>query len=266
MEIRMWREVLDPYSLAIDEIKVKLNHVIKEYKDNGEYSPIESVSGRLKKISSILEKAKKKNVPLEEIEEKIEDIAGIRIICQFVEDIDTVAELISARRDMEVKSVKDYVRNKKASGYRSYHMIVYYNVETKGGTKRIPVEIQIRTMAMNFWATIEHSLQYKYAGNVPEPIRERLSNAARAVAMLDDEMSSIRHEILDAQTMFRTKATVAADITNTIQMLYQAENRDAVENIQNEFYDVYENGTMEDLMSFAKRLDEIAARYAAQRL
>ena len=178
MEIQLWRKILDPYALAVDELVVKFNHCISEYRMMGEYSPIEQVNGRLKTISSILEKAQKKQVPLEEVEEKIEDIAGIRIICQFVEDIYTVVNIIRNRTDMRIKSEKDYVTNVKESGYRSYHIIIYYNVETSKGTKEIQAEIQIRTLAMNFWATIEHSLQYKYKGNMPTHIKEKLLKAS----------------------------------------------------------------------------------------
>ena len=103
MEIQLWREILDPYVLAVDELVVKFNHIISEYRNAGEYSPIEQVNGRVKKISSILEKAQKKKIPLENMEEQIEDIAGIRIICQFVEDIYKVVELIKLRDDMEIK-------------------------------------------------------------------------------------------------------------------------------------------------------------------
>ena len=104
----------------------------------------------------------KKGIGFDRLEEEIEDIAGIRIICQFVEDIEKVAVLIRRRYDMVVIEKKDYLANHKSSGYRSYHMIVWYTVETINGPKQIHVEIQIRTMAMNFWATTEHSLQYKY--------------------------------------------------------------------------------------------------------
>ena len=102
------------------------------------------------------------------MEQQVEDIAGIRIICQFVEDIERVAQIINARSDIEIKSEKDYIRHMKDSGYRSYHLIVYYTVETLNGPKKLQVEIQIRTMAMDFWATIEHSLQYKIQGEYPQ--------------------------------------------------------------------------------------------------
>ncbi|MBR6396639.1 MAG: GTP pyrophosphokinase family protein [Lachnospiraceae bacterium] len=266
MEIKLWREILNPYTLAVNEIIVKFNHVIKEYKDRGEYSPIEQVTGRVKKISSILEKAKKKNVDLDDIEDKIEDIAGIRIICQFVEDIDKVVELIKGRSDMEIKSCKDYIKNKKPSGYRSFHIIVYYNVETISGTKRIKVEIQIRTMSMNFWATIEHSLQYKYKGNIPPHISERLKSASDAIIQLDAEMSAIRDDIMDAQISNNIMGSLIADILTNIKQLYSLANKREVMKIQDEFYKIYETGDIEKLEKFHKELDIIAESYRAQKL
>ena len=171
MEIQLWRELLDPYQLAVDELTVKFHHIIEEHCNQGLYSPIESVDGRVKSIVSILDKMQRKNVSMNDIEKKIEDLAGIRIICQFVEDIDRVVNLIKNRTDMKVKCEKDYVSHMKTSGYRSYHMIILYTVNTIHGPKELSAEIQIRTMAMNFWATIEHSLQYKYKENIPEYIQ-----------------------------------------------------------------------------------------------
>ena len=158
MEIQLWRELLDPYQLAVDEMVVKFNHVITEHRTRGLYSPIESVEGRLKSIVSILDKMKRKEISMNDIEEKIEDIAGIRLNCQFVEDIDRVVQMIKERTDMVVKCEKDYINHMKASGYRSYHIIVDYTVNTIKGPKTLSAEIQIRTMAMNFWETIEHSV------------------------------------------------------------------------------------------------------------
>ena len=173
MEIQLWRSILCPYELAVRELVVKFEHMIDEHRQNDLYSPIEQVRGRVKSVSSILEKMQRKHIPLERLEEDVEDIAGIRIICQFEEDIETVAAMIQNRGDMEIKSEKDYLRHIKQSGYRSYHLIIYYTVETINGPKKLQVEVQIRTMAMNFWATIEHSLQYKYRGDMPEHVAER---------------------------------------------------------------------------------------------
>ena len=160
MEIQLWKEILDPYDLAVKELIVKFEHLMQEHREKGLYCPIEQVKGRVKAISSILDKAQRKKIELVEIEEKLDDIAGIRIICQFVEDIGKVVAIIRARSDLKVISEKDYINHMKDSGYRSYHIIARYCVETLKGPKELTVEIQIRTLAMDFWSTIEHSLQY----------------------------------------------------------------------------------------------------------
>ncbi len=266
MEITMWKKVLMPYELAVSELTMKFQQMIEEYRKLGIYSPIERVDGRVKALSSILEKCEKKGIEAEDATKYIEDIAGIRLICQFVEDIPRVVEIIRGRRDIRVKKEDDYVRYRKDSGYRSYHMIVYYTVETVLGVQEVQAEIQIRTMAMNFWATIEHSLQYKYEGNVPENIRLRLKNSADAVLALDSEMSSIRDEVMDAQRFFSEKAILVYDILNNIQALYETENEEAMINIQNEFYELYKTADLPKLQDFNAKLDAIAARKKKQEL
>jgi len=264
MEIQLWREILDPYRQAVDELTVKFEHMIEEHHNAGLYCPIVQVSGRVKKISSILEKCQRKNVPMEELEEKIEDIAGIRIICQFVEDIEKVVEIIRKRSDVIIKKEKDYITNSKESGYRSYHVIAYYTVQTINGPKNLEVEIQIRTLAMNFWAIIEHSLQYKYKENMPDEVRGRLLRAAKAVDALDMEMSSVRDEIMDAQNSFNIKANIVSEIIVNIQNLYKVGNPREIQKIQDEFYSIYKKDDMELLENFAKQLDIIAEGYKAQ--
>ena len=264
MEIQLWKEILDPFELAVKELTVKFNHLIYEHRARGLYSPIEQVHGRVKAISSILDKAQKKKIRLEDIEEKLDDIAGIRIICQFVEDIEKVVEIIHNRTDMTVKNEKDYITNTKESGYRSYHMIVYYEVQTLKGCKRIKVEIQIRTLAMNFWSTIEHSLQYKYKGSMPEHIRKKLMNASDAILLLDNEMSAVRSEIMDAQNSFQIQANLVSDILNNIQNLYHLANKREIVRIQDEFYHIYGTNALEQLRRFHKQLDIISEGYRAQ--
>ena len=261
MEIQMWKEILNPYELAVEELQVKFNHMVKEYRQAGIYSPIEQVLGRVKSISSILGKAQKQGIDIDQIEGNILDIAGIRLICQFTDDIYNVADL---RSDMEVINEKDYVKNIKPSGYRSYHIIVRYKVETVKGTKVIPVEIQIRTLGMNFWAIIEHSLQYKYNGNIPSHVRERLTSAADAIYTLDNEMMSIHEEIIDAQNFVSTKANIVSDILNNIQSLYKVANKQEIIKIQDEFYDIYETEDVAKLQRFSRQLDMIAENYKAQ--
>ncbi len=264
METQLWREMLDPYRLAVDELVVKFTHVKQEYQDARMYSPIESVSGRVKRISSILDKAHRKGIDIEDIEEKIEDIAGVRIICQFVEDIDTVVDIIHKRSDMIVKREKDYITQSKPSGYRSYHIIVYYTVQTIKGPKNIEAEIQIRTLAMNFWSTIEHSLQYKYKENMPDELKDRLLRASDAVEALDREMASVRDEIMDAQNSNRQKANIITNILNNIENLYHIANEREVTKIQNEFFDIYKKDDMALLKRFNKQLDMLSETYHAQ--
>ncbi|TXK86025.1 GTP pyrophosphokinase family protein [Paenibacillus sp. N3.4] len=220
MDGRDWKKFLLPYEQAVEELKVKFKTLRGELKSREEYSPIEFVTGRVKKISSVLEKAKRLNVPMDELESGIEDIAGLRIMCQFVEDIERLVELIRSRQDMNVVYEKDYITNKKPSGYRSFHIIIEYPVQTALGMKRILAEVQIRTLAMNFWATIEHSLNYKYKEQLPSDVRVRLSKAAEAAYLLDQEMSSIRGEIVESQKMFEDHANLVTKVLNHIQELY----------------------------------------------
>ena len=142
---------------------------------------------------------------MDRLEDEMSDMAGMRIMCQFVEDIPLVVEILRRRKDMKIIQERDYITNRKASGYRSYHLVIEYPVQMLEGEKMLLAEIQIRTLSMNFWATIEHSMNYKYKGQIPEDIQERLFRAAEAAYQLDEEMSSIRDEIQEAQHVFHRK-------------------------------------------------------------
>lgn len=219
MAIKNWKQFLTPYEQAVEELKVKLRSIRKEYRRKNEYSPIEFVTGRVKEVSSILEKANKFNIPLDRLQYEMEDIAGLRIMCQFVDDIQKVVELLRMRKDMQILYEKDYVTHVKPSGYRSYHIIIKYPVNMAEGQKDILAEFQIRTLAMNFWATTEHSLNYKYKHQIPKEIKEKLKNAADAAFNLDEEMLEIKDEIKDAQKLFEVKSEVISNITNNILTL-----------------------------------------------
>ena len=264
MEIQLWRNILSPYELAVREITLKFNHMMREHREKDLYCPIEQVTGRVKSIYSILEKMQRKQIPMERLEQEIEDIAGIRIICQFEEDIDVVVSIIQKRTDMEIKSKKDYLTHMKESGYRSYHLIIYYTVETLEGPKRLQAEIQIRTLAMNFWATIEHSLQYKYKGNMPPHVAERLSKAADAIISLDHEMSSVRNEIMDAQNSSQMQTNLVANILSNIENLYKYSSKQEIMKIQEEFFRVYKTNDLQQLERFHRQLDIISEGYRAQ--
>ena len=264
MEIQLWRSILCPYELAVRELIVKFEHIISEHRENDLYSPIEQVSGRVKSVSSILEKMQRKHIPMERMEEEVEDIAGIRIICQFEEDIETVASLIQNRSDMTIKSEKNYLKHVKQSGYRSLHLIINYTVETLNGPRKLQAEIQIRTMAMDFWATIEHSLQYKYKGDMPPHVAERLTNAADAIILLDQEMSSVRDEIMDAQNSSQMQSNLVKDILNNIENLYRVSSEREITKIQTEFLRVFHTKDLKQLERFHRQLDIIAEGYRAQ--
>lgn len=219
MAINDWKSFLMPYEQAVEELKVKLRSMRKEYRRKNEYSPIEFVTGRVKEVSSILEKVNKFAIPIDRVGYELEDIAGIRIMCQFVDDVETVVQILRGRKDMQILYEKDYVMNVKPSGYRSYHMIIKYPVNMASGPVEILVEFQIRTLAMNFWATIEHSLNYKYKQQIPAELKAKLKSAADAAFRLDEEMLEIKDEIKDAQKLFEVKSDIISNIMSNILTL-----------------------------------------------
>jgi putative GTP pyrophosphokinase len=190
-----WDVFLQPYELAISGFIIKLESMKKQYILQQMKNPIESITGRVKTPNSILEKARRINVKFADIPEKIQDIAGIRILCKYIADVYRVYDLLASRKDIEIVSLKDYIKEPKPSGYRSLHIIAKYNVETLEGQQSIYIEFQIRTLAMHLWASIEHSLKYKYYRNIPESIKKRLQAAAKITTDLDNEMSNIQHEV-----------------------------------------------------------------------
>ena len=258
MQINDWKEFLIPYEQAVEELKIKFKSIRKQYRDQDEYSPIEFVTGRVKEISSILEKARKLDIPLNRISEEMEDIAGIRIMCQFVEDIYKVAGAIHQRdgRDLKIVYEKDYVKNQKESGYRSYHIIIKYPVQTKDGEIQILAEIQVRTLAMNFWATVEHSLNYKYKQDIPENIKQRLKISGELAFLLDKEMSEIKGEIIDAQKLFELKSNTISDILDNLVTLSSLGKASEASDIQGRFNRLIENGDVSELQDLLQETNE----------
>ncbi|AQL56568.1 GTP pyrophosphokinase family protein [Abyssicoccus albus] len=205
--MNQWEEFLSPYKQANEELKVKLKGIRKQYELNNEYSPIEFVTGRIKPVGSIIEKAQARNIDYDKLALEMYDICGLRIMCQFVDDIEIVVQLLRQRDDFKIVEERNYIEHTKQSGYRSYHVIIEYPIETIEGKKVVLAEIQIRTLAMNFWSTIEHTLNYKYAGEYPPEIQQRLQNAAQASYLLDQEMNEIKEEIKAAQKYFTNNRT-----------------------------------------------------------
>jgi putative GTP pyrophosphokinase len=261
MAIREWKTFLIPYEQAVEELKVKFRCIRTEYRRKNEYSPIEFVTGRVKEISSILEKANKFNIPLDRIEYEMEDIAGIRIMCQFVDDVEKVVRLLRERKDMQIMYEKDYVTNVKESGYRSYHMIIKYPVNMAEGEKYILAEFQIRTLAMNFWATIEHSLNYKYKQQIPGDIKYKLKNAADAAFNLDNLMLEIKDEIKDAQKLFEVKSSLISNIMNNIITLASIGKGAESTRFQMQLNKLIEEGEVYDLSSLLQATERALEKY-----
>lgn len=185
------------YKFAIAEISTKVNILKEEFQLMHDYNPIEHVNTRLKSPESLIKKVQKKNIPLslKAIQENIKDIAGIRIICSFVSDIYRISEMIQAQSDIEVVEVKDYIQHPKPNGYQSLHIIMKIPVFMSDRTINVYVEMQIRTIAMDFWASLEHKIYYKYNKQVPEHLTKQLKEAANTVAELDQKMEHINDEI-----------------------------------------------------------------------
>lgn len=252
-----WKKTLLPYKQAVDELCLKFKSLTNEFLEIGLNSPIESVEGRVKSINSILEKASRKNIYFDHIEEKIEDIAGIRIICRFVEDIDKIIGIVRERngKDLFVLKENDYIKNTKESGYRSYHIIIKYPLITMEGMREVNCEIQIRTLAMNLWATIEHTLKYKYNGNIPDELKERLKASSEAAYNLDKELGLIRAEILDAQITTKLKNDLVDEIFNTMKKLHYLIKKADMDALNKQFYEIYLEGDIGKLRCFNEKLN-----------
>lgn len=257
-----WQYMLGPYEQAVDEVTMKFTSLQMAYIKLNQHSPIQEVSGRVKSISSILDKANRKGIAYHEITKKIEDIAGVRIICKFVEDILILVQFIKDNMDaLEIVEEKNYIENIKESGYRSYHILCKYNVVTPKGKKTVNVELQIRTMAMNFWATIEHSIRYKYSRAIPENIRERLVSSAEAAFLLDKEMGKIRYEIVEAEEMVIEKENLVKSILSDLEKLMFKDSLESAQEFNQKFFEIYEVGDIKEIREFSEQLKVITQLY-----
>ncbi|MGN5734499.1 GTP pyrophosphokinase [Arthrobacter psychrochitiniphilus] len=186
------------YQFGIDEMMTKINILKSEFEHLHDYSPIEHVSSRLKTPESILAKISRDGMEpsFAAVSESIHDIAGIRITCSFISDVYRVAEMISSQRDVTVLRVKDYIASPKANGYKSLHLIVSVPVFLSASVETVSVEIQIRTIAMDFWASLEHKIYYKFDEEIPAALLQELQDAARVANNLDVKMERIHEEVL----------------------------------------------------------------------
>lgn len=199
--IDAWQSAMLLYNSALKEVGTKVEVLNDEFKHIHQYNPIEYVKTRIKSAQSIVKKLKRYGYEptIENMMEHCNDIAGIRIVCSFTSDIYRIADMVGKQNDITVLSVKDYIKNPKRSGYKSYHMIVTVPIFLSDRTVNVKVEIQIRTIAMDFWASLEHKIYYKFEGNAPDYISKDLRECSAIVSMLDAKMLSLNKAILEAQ-------------------------------------------------------------------
>ena len=196
-DVDSWKTVMFLYNAALKEVGTKLEILNDEFQHVHQYNPIEHIKTRIKKPESIVKKLKKYGyeTSIENMVKHINDIAGVRLICSFTSDIYRLAAMIGNQSDLKVLSIKDYIKHPKESGYKSYHMLVAVPIFLSDSVVETKVEIQIRTIAMDFWASLEHKIYYKFEGNAPEYISHELKECADLVAALDDRMLILNEEI-----------------------------------------------------------------------
>ncbi|WP_077625094.1 GTP pyrophosphokinase [Sediminibacillus massiliensis] len=185
------------YKFALDELNTKIDILKQEFQYIHDYNPIEHVKSRVKSPESILNKVYRKgyDLSLSAIKKNIKDIAGIRITCSFIKDIYELSNMLQSQQDLEVLEVKDYIENPKPNGYQSLHLILQVPVFMSDRVENVCIEVQIRTIAMDFWASLEHKIYYKYNKAVPERLKNELKEAAVTAAQLDKKMESIHQEM-----------------------------------------------------------------------
>ncbi|WP_088034391.1 GTP pyrophosphokinase family protein [Evansella clarkii] len=185
------------YKFALDELNTKIDILKQEFHFVHDYNPIEHVSSRIKTPESILKKVQKKGyeLNLKSIKENIQDIAGVRITCSFISDIYELSNMLSKQQDIKVLETKDYISNPKTNGYRSLHLILEVPVFMSDREEHVCVEVQIRTIAMDFWTSLEHKIYYKYNRTVPKRLVRELTEAAESAAQLDRKMERIHKEM-----------------------------------------------------------------------
>lgn len=209
---QQYRELMQLYDAAVREVRTKLEILDAEFRVRYARNPIHHIDTRLKSPGSIVEKLSRKGLPqtLDAIEQNLTDIAGVRIVCNYLEDIYHIADLLLRQRDVELVRRRDYIKNPKESGYRSLHLVIRIPVFLSSHTELVPVEVQIRTIAMDFWATLEHQLRYKSDQETTQLLRRRLQRCAEQSALLDREMQSIYMEI-NGSGYIEKSACVEAD-------------------------------------------------------
>ena len=197
-QVDRWEETMFLYESALKQMTMKAEMLNDEFVCRYRYNPIEHIKSRLKTADSIVRKLKQDGyeVTIDNMNTRLSDIAGVRIICSFTSDIYQIADVLERQEDVTVLYVKDYIKHPKPNGYKSYHMVVSVPVYLTDGRRDVKVEVQIRSVAMDFWASLEHKIAYKFEGDAPEALLRDLKSCADMVDMLDNKMYSLNKAIL----------------------------------------------------------------------
>ncbi|MGN1267777.1 MAG: GTP pyrophosphokinase family protein [Dorea sp.] len=197
-DVESWKTIMFLYQSALKEVGTKLEILNDEFQHVHKYNPIEHIKTRVKTSESIVKKLRRYGyeVTVENMVKYVNDIAGVRVICSFTSDIYRLAAMIGNQSDLKVLAIKDYIRNPKDSGYKSYHMLVSVPIFLSDSVVDTKVEIQIRTIAMDFWASLEHKIYYKFEGDAPEYISKDLRECADMISALDEKMLTLNEAIL----------------------------------------------------------------------
>lgn len=211
-EMKPWRDLLLVHKFAVEEIKTKLEILDEEFRSIHDYNPIEHIRYRIKKPNNIIEKLNRYGYEptIENARKHLSDIGGIRIICSFTTDIYHVFDLLKNQDDLNIVLIKDYIKNPKPNGYQSLHLHIEIPVYLSSGMVHTRIEVQIRTIAMDFWASLEHKIYYKFRNDAPEKITDQLKLCANMISTLDKRMLSIKNEML---TYDEVQKSEAVDVT-----------------------------------------------------
>lgn len=186
-------ELMLKYNFALQLLETQFNILIKEFEFKNKYNPVEHMKSRLKTEKSIIDKLNKKGyeITAKNMISHVHDIIGIRIVCSFLEDVYDIVDIIKSSKQFKVKEEKDYIKNPKSTGYMSYHLIVLVPIYLNETVEHVEAEIQIRTSAMDFWASIDHKVQYKFPSEIPEEVKKEMYNCSLDIRKLDEKMQQL---------------------------------------------------------------------------
>ena len=186
-------ELMLKYNFALQLLETQFNILIKEFEFKNKYNPVEHMKSRLKTEKSIIDKLNKKGyeVTTKNMILHVHDIIGIRIVCSFLEDVYDIVDIIKSSKQFKIKEEKDYIKNPKSTGYMSYHLIVLVPIYLNETVEHVEAEIQIRTSAMDFWASIDHKVQYKFPSEIPEEVKKEMYNCSLDIRKLDEKMQQL---------------------------------------------------------------------------